>query len=278
VKGVQEGRRKLSKDQESSVWYSLVEQLREGEGCEEWVLARAALRQRRDVLEESRGPEILARVRELVWRIASREYPLVWVGKPGMTEEDLSEFRKMNEELPEYMRAEPGEFVGIEGSGEGFQIPEVGGPRLNGLDVIAHLSGEMQEEAEARLHHEVMHVYAAKQGKVVIELADEIEWVPKERLTGEDTAWLVGVPGFAMGHGLQARQDAIVKDLPPVVGVWIGMRTKAMPVDELTPEQMDEDFFEDLEHHAAGGTVGPFMIPETPRVKAYLAEHGEYPG
>jgi hypothetical protein len=51
-----------------------------------------------------------------------------------------------------------------------------------------------------------------------------------------------------------------------------------MPVDELTPEQMDEDFFEDLEHHAAGGTVGPFMIPETPRVKAYLAEHGEYPG
>jgi hypothetical protein len=229
-------------------------------------------------LDESTEPEIVARVRELVREIASREYPLVWVGKPGMTEEDLSEFRRMNEELPEYMRAEPGEFVGVEGSGEGFQIPEVGGPRLNGLDVIAHLSGEMQEEAEAKLHHEVMHLYAAKQGKVVIEVADEIEWVPKERLTGEDTACLVGVPGFGMDHDLQARQNAIVKDLPSVVGVWIGTRTKAVPVDELTPEQVDEDLFEDLEHHAAGGTVGPFVIPETPRVKAYLAGHGEYPG
>jgi hypothetical protein len=76
-------------------------------------------------LDESTEPEIVARVRELVREIASQEYPLVWVGKPGMTEEDLSEFRRMNEELPEYMRAEPGEFVGVEGSGEGFQIPEV---------------------------------------------------------------------------------------------------------------------------------------------------------
>ena len=260
------------------MWYSLVEQLREGEGCEEWVLARAALRQRRDVLEESISLEILARVRELVWRIASREYPLVWVGKPGMMEEDLSKFRKMNEELPEYMRADPGEFVSVEGSGEGFQIPKMGGPRLNGLDVIAHLSGEMQEEAEAELHHEVMHVYAAKQGKVVIEVADEIEWVPKGRLTDEDMPWLVGLPGSGPGSGHQSRWEIAREALPPIVGVWTGGRTKAVPIDELTPEQVDEDLLKDLQYYAAGGTTGPFVIPETPRVKAYLAEHGEYPG
>lgn len=134
-------------------------------------------------MDERTEPEIVARVRELVRGIAEREYPSVWVGKPGMTEEDLSEFRKMNEEPPEYMRAEPGEFVGVDGSVEGFQMPEVGGPRLNGLDVIRRLSGEMQEEAEAELHNEVMYVYAAKQGKVVVHVGDDFEWVPKERLT-----------------------------------------------------------------------------------------------
>ena len=59
-------------------------------------------------MEERIGPEVITRVRALVRKIASREYPLVWPGKPGMTEEYLSEFRKTNEELPEYMRAEPG--------------------------------------------------------------------------------------------------------------------------------------------------------------------------
>jgi hypothetical protein len=230
------------------------------------------------VLNERTEPEIVARVRELVRGIARREYPLVWVGKPGMTEKNLSEFRKMNEELPEYMRAEPGEFVGLQGSGEGFQIPEAGGPRLNGLDVIRHLSGEMQEEAEAELHHEVMHLYAAKQGKVVIHVGDDIEWVPKGRLTDEDMPWLVGLPGSGPGSGLQARREITREDLPPVVELWTGRRTKAMPIDELTPEQVDEDLLQDLQHYAAGGTTGPFVIPETEPVKAYLAKHGEYSG
>ncbi len=59
-------------------------------------------------MDQRTKPEVVARVRALVREIASREYPLVWAGKPGITEEYLSEFRKTNEELPEYMRAEPG--------------------------------------------------------------------------------------------------------------------------------------------------------------------------
>jgi hypothetical protein len=223
-------------------------------------------------LDERMEPEILGRVRELVREIASREYPSVWVGKSGMTEENLSKFRKMNEELPEYMRTEPGEFVGVEGSGEGFRIPEVGGPRLNGLDVICHLSGEMQEEAEAELHNEVMHVYAAKQGKVVIYVGDDIEWMPKEQLTDADIPWLVGLPWSGPGNGLRA-QEIAREDLPPVVGVWTGGRTEAVPIDELTTERIDEDLLKDLHYYAAGGTIGPFLIPETERVKAYLAEN-----
>jgi hypothetical protein len=227
-------------------------------------------------LDEKVGQEVMARVRALVQEIAGREYPSVWVGKQGMTEEDLSEFRKINEELPEYMRAEPGEFVGVEGDAEGFQIPEAEGPRLNGLDVIGHLSSEMQEEAEAELQHEVMYVYAAKQGKVVIHVGDDIEWVPKDQLTEEDIPWLVGVPDSGPGRGLQDRREIAKEDLPPVVGVWIGGRTKAVPIDELTPEQVDENLLEDLQHYASGVTTGPFVIPETERVKAYLTEHSEY--
>lgn len=231
-------------------------------------------------MDERTKPAVLEQVRELVREIAHREYPLVWVGKAGMTPEELLEFQKMNAELPEYIRAEPGELVGVEGSGEegSFRIPEVGGPRLSGLDVIMDLSGEMQEEPEAELRHEVMHVYAAKQGKVLVQVADEIEWVPKERLTDEDRAWLVGVPGVGMSQSPSVSRDVVVTDLPPVVGVWIGTRTRAVPVDEVAPEQVDEDLLKDLEYQAAGGTARSFVVPETPKVKAYLAEHGEYSG
>jgi hypothetical protein len=230
------------------------------------------------VLEEGIGPEIVNQLRAFVQEIANREYPLVWVGKAGMSPEELQEFRKMNEELPEDIQAEPGEYLSVEDSGEGFQIPEVGGPRLNGLDVVMNLSGEMQEEAEAELRCAVMHIYAAKQGKVLIQVADEIEWVPKSRLSHEDMAWLVGVPGFGMGQDLRAHQAGVIEDLPPMAGVWIGTRTKAVPINELTAEQVDQDLIKDLERHAAGETVGPFVIPETPRVKAFLTEHGEYSG
>jgi hypothetical protein len=236
------------------------------------------MRQEEIVLEEKIGPEIVDQLRGFIQEIAKRQYPLVWVGKVGMTPQELQEFRKMNEELPEFIRAEPGEFLSVGGREGGFRIPEVGGPRLNGLDVIMNLSGVIPEEAEAKLRHEVMHIYAAKQGKVLIQVADEIEWVPKGRLTDEDTAWLVGIPGFGMGQDLRARPDVVVEDLPPIVGVWIGTRTKAVPIDEVTPEQVDEDLLKDLEHQAAGGTEDPFVIPETPGVKAYLTEHGEYSG
>jgi hypothetical protein len=230
------------------------------------------------VVEEKIGSEILARVRALVREIANREYPLVWVGRAGMTPEELVEFQKMNQALPESIRAEPGEFLGVEDSEGGFQIPEVGGPRISGLDVIMNLSSEMQEEEEAKLRYEVMYIYAAKQGKVLVQVADEIEWVSKDLITDEDTAWLVGVPGFGMSRDLRAGHDVVVEDLPPTVGVWIGTRTKAMPINDVTPEQVDEDLLKDLEHQAAGGTAGPFVIPETPGVKAYLPEHGEYSG
>ena len=236
------------------------------------------MRQEEIVLEDRIGSETLAQVRAFIREIANREYPLVWVGRPGMTPEELVEFRKMNEKLPEYIRAEPGEYLSVEGRGKGFRIPEVGGPRLNSLTVVMDLSGVMPEEAEAKLRHEVMHIYAAKQGKVLIQVADEIEWVPKGRLTDEDTAWIVGVPGFSMGQDLRDPHDVVIEDLPPIVGVWIGTRTKAVPIDEVTPEQVDEDLLKDLEHQAAGGTTDLFVIPETPGVKAYLTEHGEYSG
>src|SRR5215210_6300774 len=104
------------------------------------------MRQEGVVLEERIGPEIMDQLRVFVQEIAKREYPLVWVRKAGMMQEELLEFRKMNEDLPEYIRAEPGEFLGVEGRGGGFRIPEVGGPRLNGLDVVMNLSGVMPEE------------------------------------------------------------------------------------------------------------------------------------
>lgn len=239
-------------------------------------LARVVPRQAEEVLvlDEMNNSEVVAQVRALVSEISTQDYPLVWVGRPGMTEEDFLELQEMNKKLPEYMRVKPGEFLGVEGSEEGLQIPERGVPKLSGLDVIRHLSGQMQEEAETELRYEVMHIQAAKQGKVMIQVSDGIKWVPKEQLTDEDMMWLVGVPEIDISQGL--RQNVTLEDLPPVVGVWTGGCTNMVPLDELTPEYVYEDLLEDLKRYAAGETMGTFVIPETERVKAYLAEHGEY--
>jgi hypothetical protein len=48
-------------------------------------------------------------------------------------------------------------------------------------------------------------------------------------------------------------------------------------VDKI-PAEHAEDFWSELNFYAYGGMGLPYVIPETERVKAFLAEHGEYFG
>lgn len=182
---------------------------------------------------EGPAPEVVAKMKSLVEEIADRDYPDVWVGKAGMTAVHLLELQEMNEGLPEEMRLEPGEVVQAEGTDGGFQIPEVGGTRLSGLDVVRYLKDEMDPIQFEELWDEVVRVNLAKEGKVLRTIFLSSEGLPDINFT--------------------------------------------TTVDEI-PAAWAEEFIAELEFYAQGGMGFDYVIPETERVKDFLAEHGEYFG
>src|SRR5215203_511736 len=117
---------------------------------------------------ERSGAEVLDEVKTLVKRLAMSDYPDVWVGEVGMTATELLELQELNEGLPEEMQVEPGEVVSAEGTEGGIHIPEVGGTRLNGLDVVLHLRDEMEEGQFEDLRHEVRCIGLAKEDRVSV--------------------------------------------------------------------------------------------------------------
>jgi hypothetical protein len=178
------------------------------------------------------APEMLAEMESLVEEIAHRDYPDVWVGQAGMTAAQLLELQKSNEEWPEEFRLWPGQVVRAEGTEGGIGMPEVGGTRLSGLDVVMHLKEEMDPDAYSELYDEVLRIGLARQGKV-----------------------LMTFPG---------------EDQP---GTWLIPTT----VDRV-PAVLAEELKWELVFYAQGGMGFPYVIPETEKVKEFLAEHGEYFG
>lgn len=168
-------------------------------------------------LEAIGWEEKIARIRSLNQEVAEQDYPLVWVGGPGMTILELLELHEMNDELPEELQIEPGEFINVEGTERGMQMPEVGIHKLSGFDVVRDgLINEMEGIAGAELQDEVRRIYAAKRGMVVAYVGDNIKWVPKEELSREDMYDLVGVPGHDMGAPLDPCRGVALEDFPPL--------------------------------------------------------------
>ena len=108
------------------------------------------------------------------------------------------------EDLPQQLRArlrhalevDPGEFVEIEGTGMGLQMPKVSYEYLDGLWVLENMRDELHESVEAELDEEVLYIFAAKQGKVpvIVEsreryeagIAPDIRLASIDDLTSED--------------------------------------------------------------------------------------------
>src|SRR5215211_1036890 len=115
-------------------------------------------------------PEAARRIENAVRKLASLEYPRVWIGDEGMTADELVDLQMDNEELPEWMRVEPGELVQVEGDegGGGLRVPEVSHRWLDGLWVYENMPDALPGHALAELEMEVLHVFAAKQDKVPV--------------------------------------------------------------------------------------------------------------
>ncbi len=107
--------------------------------------------------------------------------------------DDLPE--QVREEIRHPLEVEPGEFVAIEGTSVGIQVPKVSYEYFDGLWVMENMRDDLDESVGAELHREVLYIYAAKQGMVpTIEDSKEryeaglppiIRRVPIEDLTSE---------------------------------------------------------------------------------------------
>jgi len=92
--------------------------------------------------------------------------------QPPQKWEDLP--RQLRDRLRHGLEADPGEFVEIEGTGMGLQMPKVSYEYLDGLWVLENMRYELHESVEAELDRHVLYVFAAKQGKVPV-IADSRE-------------------------------------------------------------------------------------------------------
>ncbi len=172
-------------------------------------------------------PEILAFVEHAVGWLADKEYPVVWVGEAGIMVEELLELQQHNDELPEWMRVEPGETIrpeDHEGAG-GITIPGPGVHYLDGLTVVEEFSDHMLEHSLAELQAEVAHIRAAKLGMVLV---------------------------------ITDSRERYEEGLPPI---W-----SMITVEELEPKDVSQQLLANLEFYA-NDTMGPYVMHDSERAR-----------
>ena len=203
-------------------------------------------------------PEAARRIENVVQDLAGLEYPRVWIGDEGMTADKLLDLQMDNEELPEWMRVEPGELVQVEGDegGGGLQVPEVSHRWLDGLWVYENMPHALPGHALAELEMEVLHVFAAKQDKVpVVTLLREDEEIWHKH--SEPLEGLVVLRHF----------DPDIEGTPGYTKV-----VRLVPRDRLTPDDVNEEFFDTLESYAAGDNGIGYVIEDTEQARRALEE------
>jgi len=97
--------------------------------------------------------ETMLKIDFVLHRIAKREYPVVFIV------EEESPAERFLEQMRDRMLSE---------QRKKELAMEVGIPVLDGRDVIEHLADEMDPEGKSALREEVMEIYAAKQGMVLL--------------------------------------------------------------------------------------------------------------
>jgi hypothetical protein len=201
--------------------------------------------------------ETLEHITEAVRELAEMDYPKVWVGKPGMTADELLSLQMINDESPEWMRVEPGEFVGIEGdnSGTGIAVPEPSDQWLDGLAIYkTGLHRYLDPYVNAELSDAVRIIYAAKRGEVPVEESWGLEFIEVDELDEDD---------IAVAKAFTPDGRVLVPTVP---------KYRYVRVEDLAPEDVDEDLLESLEFFVGEGpeVMGPYIIEDTPAAREAL--------
>ena len=193
------------------------------------------------------SPEVAARIRGHVEALAALDYPRVWVGEPGISVEEALAIQEINDELPEYLRVEPGDEVEIEGSGEmGVQVPGMSVDWIDGLWALTYIPDLLLDEGVfADLEEHVMEVWAAKEGMVRVFRCWTLMFEPMGALGPEDiyVAKAVTEDGSVMVPGVP-EYDLV-------------------PVEALAPEDVDEELLEVQPYYVIGDTPRARTAVET---------------
>ena len=200
-------------------------------------------------------PEVAAKIHVHVAVLAAMDYPKVWVGEYGMTADELLALQELNEELPEYMRVEPGEAVEIGKSGSGVTMPGVSVDWIDGLWALCNLPDLLMAEGVfAELESHVMEVWAAKNGMVRVVRSWSLAFDPIDEISSLDVmvAKAITEDGYVMVPGVP-EYDLV-------------------PIESLAPEDVDDDLLERLEFWASGEQVvfPGYVVGDTPRARAAI--------
>ncbi|MDP9454417.1 MAG: hypothetical protein M3Q60_01220 [Actinomycetota bacterium] len=244
-------------------------------------------------------PKTMEIIENAVLELAALDYPRVWIGEEGITADELLEWQQDNadnrrevwermspderrevwDEIPEGEReglreppqqwsdlpdavregletpleVEPGEFVGVEGTDAGLRMPEVGINWLDGRWLTGNMPHLLPDHTLAELEREVMFIEAAKRGEVPVEVLCRLEFVSTDELTGEDKLFTSAVTREGMAL------------------VYLGPRYRRVPLEQLTPEDVDENLLDALEFFVAN-SIGLYVIEDSELARRALSE------
>lgn len=159
-----------------------------------------------------------------------------------------------NEGSPDWLRVQPGEFVQVEGDeeGRGVKMPEVSHRWLDGLWVYENMANEMPPHEYVNLEDEVLYIFAAKQDKVLVRtLLREYEDIVHRHRAPLD--------------GLAVARHFDPEDIIPGYTLLV----RLVPLDGLTPDDVDEELIASLEHVANEGNQ-IFVIEDSEHARAAL--------
>jgi hypothetical protein len=116
-------------------------------------------------------------------------------------------------------------------------------PVLGGMDVVHNLRGEMDPGDEFALRDQVLKVFAAKCGMVLL---------------------------YDLDHDYRLKLKGNLYEQPSTV--------KMVTVEELSPEEIADTWFIEVLECSTRKWPNVFLIPPTEPVLRFLEEHGEYEG
>jgi hypothetical protein len=203
-------------------------------------------------------PKVEAEIRRCVAEIAEKRYPRVWVGKAGITTEELLHLQEINEEVPDWLRIEPREHFEFDGMVVGSLMPDVSVDWIEGEKALALIPDHFVENELGDLQAEVEVIRAAKAGAVMVHSAFTIAYA-----VGEE------VDALSEDDRFSIRAEWPEYDGGSALMFYTGSTYRMVPLDELTGDDVDEHLLETLDFYACD-TFEPYVVEVTPRSRALV--------